>query len=594
MEAARPRTERRRPRRGSVDRPIDTRLLRSLWLVLAVPLLIVFATMSRTGPYPASTLPPAFDRATAVALTRDLALEHADRVPGTAGAAQAAAWFADNIRQYGLAVDEDAWIEDVPTLGRVELRNLVVVIPGSQEQAILLVAHRDNGSASAGANDNASGTASLIELARSFAAVGTGDAEPKRPLHTVILLSTDGGDFGGLGARRFVERSRLSPRVGAAIVLDGIASGGAPRLEVAGLDRTSPTQPLVRTLTARLESAASRTVERPSFLRQLVSLALPFGYGEQATLLSHGIPTVRLTTSSDARARPGTDEIENLNQIRLGQLGTAVEATLTSLDAAVELPRNTSSRLFIGRRAVRGWAVELLLIVATLPFAAAALDLAGRCRRRRLPLQPAWRSLRHRFQWWLAGGGAVFLASLTGILPRGSAVPPIPYGAAAERWPAITVGGALVIAFVIWAGGHRQRRGHETTDDERLAAWAATLLGLGLVTLAAMAVSPFLLVFLLPSLYAWLLVPHVPARHGWLPDLLFGIGFAGPVAALVTIALQLELGLSAPAYSLGLLTTGTVPAGATLVLLGFAATASQVGSLVTGSYTPIDEPSRRR
>ena len=594
MEAARPRTDRRRPRRGSADRPIDTRLLRSVWIVLAIPILVLLATVSRTGPYPAPTVPPSFDRPNAVALTRDLALEHAERVPGSAGAEGAAQWFVDKISEYGLTVDEDTWTEDIPTLGKRTLRNLAVVIPGSQSDAILLVAHRDNSVGTAGANDNASGTAALVELARSFATVGTGDAQPRRPLHTVILLSTDAGAFGSLGARRFAARSPLRDRVGAAIVLDGLAARGRPRLEVAGLGRTSPTQALVRTLTARVESSVIVSVNRPSLVRQLVSLALPFGYGEQATLLEHGIPTVRLTTTPDARARPGTDEVEDMNPLRLGQLGIAADETLSSLDAAVELPRTTSSQIFVGRRAVRGWAFELLLIATTIPFAAAALDLAGRCRRRRLSLLPAWRALRRRFLWWLGAGGVLLVATVLGIFPSSRGVPPTPYDPPAGRWPAVTVVGVLIVIAVIWASGRRPPHARATTSDERLAGWAVALLGLGLVSLVAMLVSPFLLIFVLPSLYAWLLVPHVPVTRGWLPDLLYGIGFAGPVAAVVTLALQFDLGLAAPTYALQLMTSGTIPAMATLALLGWTAIAVHVGSLVSGSYTPVGPPSSRR
>lgn len=594
MQAARPRSARRRPRRGSVERPIDTRLLRGLWLVIALPLLLLLVTVSRTGPYPAPTLPPSFDRANAVALTRDLALEHAERVPGSPGAEGAAQWFADNIAEFGLAVGVDAWSENVPALGRtVELRNLSVVIEGTQRDAILIVAHRDNTPGTAGANDDASGTAALVELARGFATVGTGGAEPRRPLHTVILLSTDAGAYGSLGALRFVEHSPLADRVGAAVVLDGLAGANRPRLEIAGLERTSPTQALVRTLAARIGDTGSPSVERPTIVRQLVSLALPFGYGEQAPLLRDGIPAVRLTTTSDAREQPGTDEVEDINATRLGQLGTAVDETLTSLDAAVELPRTTSSQIFVGRRAIKGWALELLLIAATVPFAVAALDLAGRCRRRRISLLPAWRALRRRLLWWLTATGILFAATLIGIFPDKGATPPTPYDPPGEDWVAVSAIGCLVVVAITWLSGRRSR-GRSPSDDDRLAGWAAALLALGFVGVVAIIVSPYLLVFLLPSLYAWLLVPHVPARQGWLPDLLFGLGFIGPVAALVTLAVQFDLGLAVPTYALQLITSGTIPAGATLALLGWAAVAVHVGSLVAGSYAPVGAPSSRR
>ena len=90
MEPARLGTSRQRPRRGSIERPVDLRLVRNLAAVLALPLLLMVFTMARTGPLPAPELPPAFDGATAAALTVELAGDNANRVPGSPGAASAA------------------------------------------------------------------------------------------------------------------------------------------------------------------------------------------------------------------------------------------------------------------------------------------------------------------------------------------------------------------------------------------------------------------------------------------------------------------------------------------------------------------------
>ena len=173
MEPARLGTSRRRPRRGSIERPVDLRLARNLAAFLALPLLLVVFTMARTGPLPAPDLPPAFDGATAAALTVELAGDNANRVPGSPGAATAAQWYRDKLALYGLAVREDAWREDVAGLGRVELRNLATVVPGTLDETIVFVAHRDNNGLSAGANSDASGTAALVELARAYATAGT-------------------------------------------------------------------------------------------------------------------------------------------------------------------------------------------------------------------------------------------------------------------------------------------------------------------------------------------------------------------------------------------------------------------------------------
>ena len=144
------------------------------------------------------------------------------------------------------------------------------------------------------------------------------------------------------------------------------------------------------------QAQTGRAPAHPGLLGQLVSLALPFGYGEQAPLLGEGVPALRITTAPDGGTPPGGDELAGLDAGRLARLGRASELLLTSLDAAVELPSTTDGALYLGDRAVRGWALELLLLAAVVPFAGAALDLLSRCRRRRLPLAPAWRALRRR------------------------------------------------------------------------------------------------------------------------------------------------------------------------------------------------------
>ena len=65
----------RRPRSGSLDRPVNGRLYRVSWIVLAVPLLAAAFTISRPAPLPQSpsALEPTFDNAAAYRLAQELA-----------------------------------------------------------------------------------------------------------------------------------------------------------------------------------------------------------------------------------------------------------------------------------------------------------------------------------------------------------------------------------------------------------------------------------------------------------------------------------------------------------------------------------------
>lgn len=578
MKTARPRSSRRRPRRGSVERPVNTRLVRSALLVLLPPLLLLAFTIGRPGPLPAPALPPSFDGAAATALATELARENPNRKPGSVGAAGAVRWFEEKLALYGLPATEDAWKETIPGLGRVELRNAFAVVRGTTEDAIVIVAHRDNDGGGPGANDNASGTAALIELARGYARLGTAASRPT-PRHTLVFLSSDGGAYGGFGAARFARTSPFRGRVLAVVSLDGLAGSARPRLEISAAAPRSPAPALLRTADVRITSQLGRAPARPGWLAQLVDLAVPFGYGEQAPFLGERISAVRIATPGDAGVTPARDVPERLDAARFGQLGRAVEGLLASLDAGIELAGGTAGYLYLGDRIVRGWAIELVLLAALLPYLIGTVDLLARCRRRGLPLRGAWRALRARAGLWLWVALLIGIGALFGVFPRDSPIPPPPSSPAVAEWPAL---GLAVLGALGATGWWRVRRrlsaSAPVTADEVLAGYAVALTALAGIALLTALVSPYGLVFVLPSLYAWLWLPQ--CGHGRRRGALFALGLAGPVLALATISAQLGLGPTAPLYLTALVTLGFVPWAATLALFLWAAVAMQLGSLV--------------
>ena len=74
------------------------------------------------------------------------------------------------------------------------------------------MAHRDDSGVGNGLDDNASGTAALIELARSY--VPTAAAQRISVPYTLVFLSTDGGLLGGIGSLVVRRLSRMPPRIG--------------------------------------------------------------------------------------------------------------------------------------------------------------------------------------------------------------------------------------------------------------------------------------------------------------------------------------------------------------------------------------------
>jgi len=559
-------------------------------LLLVFPLLVLAFTIATPGPFPAQTLPPAFDGASATQLVAELARDFPDREPGTEGSLGAAGWVEERLALYGLPVAEDAWDEDIPGLGTVRLRNLVTVIPGSSSDAILFLAQRDNTGRGPGANDTASGTAALIELGRGFGRLGTIAGRPK-PEHTLIFLSSDGGAYGGFGAERFASSSPLRRSVRAVVSLDAIGGSARPRLEISGLAPRSPTPALVRTADVRVADQLGAPPIRPGWLVQLANLGIPFGYGEQAPFLGRKISAIRLTTAGDRGGGAAADTTAGLDRPQFVRLGRAAESILASLDNGIDLAGGTNGYVYLGSRVVRGWAVEFVLLVALVPFFVGVVDLFARARRRRLPLSGALRALRTRLGVWLWVGFAIGLGALAGVFPRGSALPPAPDSPAVTNWPIV---GLVVVGIVAALGWWRGRKvlapRAEPRPDEVLAGYAVSLLALAAVAIATAAISPYALLFLIPSLYAWLWLPQV-ASASWLRDGLYGIGLAGPALALVAVGTQLELGLDTPLYIVSLMTLGFISWPTVLVLIAWASVASQLGALASGRYAPV---ARRR
>ena len=141
---------------------------------------------------------------------------------GTAGLGRAGSYIRDALARAGLQASfQDFTIpRDAPavlhtTLGGSATRNVVAVIPGTSPalkgQVVVVGAHYDHlglggfgaldttAAVHNGADDNASGTAALLEIARSLA------ARRPRPARTIVLVAFSGEELGTLGSSYFVQ-----------------------------------------------------------------------------------------------------------------------------------------------------------------------------------------------------------------------------------------------------------------------------------------------------------------------------------------------------------------------------------------------------
>jgi Peptidase family M28/PDZ domain len=147
---------------------------------------------------------------------------------GTAGLQRAGAYIRDGFARAGLRVSfqDFAIPTDAPavlhtTLGGTATRNVVAIIPGSARalrgEMVVIGAHYDHlglggfgaldpdstGKVHNGADDNASGTAALLEIGRLLA--------KRHPARTVVLVAFSGEELGTLGSSYFVHHSTPQP-----------------------------------------------------------------------------------------------------------------------------------------------------------------------------------------------------------------------------------------------------------------------------------------------------------------------------------------------------------------------------------------------
>jgi len=147
---------------------------------------------------------------------------------GTAGLGRAGTYIRDRFARAGLqATFQDFTISpDAPAvlhtaLGGTATRNVVAILPGRSPalrgEVVVIGAHYDHlglggfgamdpdstGRVHNGADDNASGTAALLEIARLLA--------PRHPARTIVLVAFSGEELGTLGSSYFVQHPVPQP-----------------------------------------------------------------------------------------------------------------------------------------------------------------------------------------------------------------------------------------------------------------------------------------------------------------------------------------------------------------------------------------------
>lgn len=253
------------------------------------------------------------------------------------------------LRSLGLAVESMRYSD-----GALDVRNLAVHHPGTLAGAphIVVGAHYDTVLGTPGADDNASGVAGVVELARRFAVRPT-----RHPCSFVLFPHEEPPYFfsSAMGSRRYASAlSAARVRVKFMLSLEMIGYGGAnlrqhypfplmralggyPRqgnfIAIVGNLRSMQT---VRSLRRTLQVVSPMRVESlcaPGFLP-------PLFLSDHSSFWKFGFPAAMVTDTAFLRNphyHMPTDTLETLNFDFLGQVIDAVEAGVLSLDAEKEV-----------------------------------------------------------------------------------------------------------------------------------------------------------------------------------------------------------------------------------------------------------------
>lgn len=526
-----------------------------VWLVIVV---IALFTLGRPNTPSLSDEPVTFDGARAADDMREIVAQFPQRVAGSDVDDRAGIWFYDQFEQLGLETHTQGFTASVDGKD-VALRNVWAVAPGQTAGTILLLANRDTPPlATQGANNNASGAAALLELARSFTVTAHD--------HTLVYLVTTGDAYGALGARQFVEDYEGQDDLWGVIALRQIATRERRGMGVDGWSATAKTAPpwlwLLASPAARAHINGRALL--PGVAAQVINLAAPTNSGSQGPFVADGIPAVTISAVGE-QITPQNDTLDAVSEDALRRTGSAVQAMVMAVDAGQRPEARSGGTIFLtSRRTLPGGSLALILAGGLLPLLAVTVDLFAHSRRERVPLRPAFARAMLHLAPWLIVMAIVYLANLVGLLPK-SPEAVIPAASPLVQDPqyirvAIFIG--VLIAVYVYAVRVERRLERGVANDPRATILVAHV-SLVVIAATAVLVNPYSLMLVLPAALLWPL-----ARPGSWPRALL-VPYSGLVMipiVLVYFAWRLHIGGNVWWYFLLLLETRTIPI--LVVLLG--------------------------
>jgi Zn-dependent M28 family amino/carboxypeptidase len=254
---------------------------------------------------------------------------------GTPGNAAARALLVKRFQDLGLQACGGSFEQPFRWAGR-KGTNVVAHLPGTrQSPAILVSAHYDHlglqgGALHPGADDNASGTAGVLQAAAWF------QAHP--PAHPMVFCLFDGEELGMFGSQAFVDdppQPLTLDQIGVVVNMDMIAQGTQGRIFAGGTRYTTPFKPLLQ---AAFQGSKVKVVpDTETWDAQ----------SDQYPFMRQGIPFIFFCVGDDdPYYHTPKDTFESIPQDFYWAATEGILETLVRLDAKT-LPRQKAPRHFL-------------------------------------------------------------------------------------------------------------------------------------------------------------------------------------------------------------------------------------------------------
>jgi hypothetical protein len=524
---------------------------------LAAVIVLLFALTAPPGPLPAVVAPAEFDEVSAARTARQIVEAAPDRAPGSEGDIAT----ADMVeRRFGDVSEGEVAEQEFEAEFEgedVQLRNVILTLPGDSERTVAVLAPRDSVS-EPGAASSAAATATLLEL--------VDELRVQSHSKTLVFVSTDGSSAGAAGAREFARSYPGGEEIDAVIDLwqPGSATPREPYVLDSSTGPQSASAQFVRTAEAALADQSGRTQGGEGTLDELAGLALPAGLSDQAVLIENGLIAIGLSSAGQRPLSSEEDQLDDLSASTLAEFGRTALVLVTTVDGATEpLAHGPGTYVPLAGNLVPGWTLALLALALLLPAALAAAD-------------DIRRSLRaHAGTGWAIGWAAsrsmpliaalllFYFLGLIGLVAR-PAFPfdPNEFGVGAGQLIVM-----VLLAGVIAGGYYGIRAWRVPGALSRQAAVPALGIVSTLAVFLAWLANPFLGLLLVPTAHVWL---ACAPRRGPLP---WPLVTAAALVSLLPIAVafdhvsgSLALGSSAPWLLLLMVSDGQLGFGTMLAL----------------------------